>query len=128
MLGYSVDDKVLELHSYGVPQRRKRHFMVASLLHSVDLPLMLKPYEHPTRTVRWAIADLVSTEPNVAFDRAAVPKEANRMRIGYLFKNNCFDLPDSRRPDCHRLKEQIRAQLGHNEAISAQPPASRAVN
>ncbi len=25
-------------------------------------------------------------------------------------------------------QEQIRAQIGHNEAVSAQPPASRAVN
>ena len=25
-------------------------------------------------------------------------------------------------------REQIRAQIGHNEAILAQPPASRAVN
>jgi DNA (cytosine-5)-methyltransferase 1 len=105
MLGYSVDDAVLELHRYGVPQRRKRHFMVASLLRFVDLASMLKLYERPTRTVRWAIADLVSTEPALAFDRAAVPKEANRIRIEYLFKKNCFDLPDSRRPDCHRLKQ-----------------------
>lgn len=105
MLGYSVDHAVLELHRYGVPQKRKRHFMVASLVQFVDLASMLEPYQRPTRTVRWAIGDLVSAEPTLAFDRAAVPKEANRMRIEYLFKKNCFDLPDSRRPDCHRLKQ-----------------------
>lgn len=103
-LGYSVDQGVIHLQRYGIPQTRKRHFMVASSEHQVELTSMLATYERPIRTVRWAIGDLVSAQPRTIFDRASIPTRSNQTRIEYLFRHNRFELPDKHRPDCHRFK------------------------
>ena len=55
--GYSLAEKVLDLSLYGVPQRRRRAVVIATLTVPVELPMPIMA-EDLTRTVRDAIAHL----------------------------------------------------------------------
>ena len=88
---------------YGVPQKRRRHFIVASLARTVDLSSMLQPHQTPPRTVSWAILDLMHSAGGI-LDQPSRVSPINEKRINFLFRNNKYDLPNSLRPDCHRLK------------------------
>ena len=103
-LGYLVDDGVVELGNMGVAQRRKRHVLVASLQHQPDVGQVCEQFWRRPRSVMWAIEDLLDIVPDREIDRPSSVSAANRRRIEYLFHNNRDDLPDSMRPDCHRLK------------------------
>lgn len=109
-LGYSVHAEVVDLRYAGVPQTRKRYLLIASKLDSyvplVELGELQTTWgDHGARTVEWAIADLVGREGGSVFDTSAKSSEDNKRRIDFLFDNALWDLPDSERPDCHRLKE-----------------------
>jgi len=104
-LGYRIDDAVVDAVQVGVPQRRRRHFVVASRERQPAIEESLRAFSRPARSVRWAIGDLYRTRRNGIFDQSAVPSSVNRGRIDYLFDHGLFELPDSMRPDCHRLKK-----------------------
>lgn len=101
--GYHVSNAVVDLSTLGVPQRRKRHVVFAS--KSVDLDVSqlarLFPLKH-TRTVGWAIGDLGTQGATIEFDRPAKLSTDNVVRIQHLFAKGLYDLPNSRRPECHR--------------------------
>jgi DNA (cytosine-5)-methyltransferase 1 len=103
-LGYPVAAGILDADAVGVPQMRRRHFMVASQAVEVDLGALTGVYRCPRRSLRWAIEDLLDVSGEAAIDVAATLSSDNQARIAYLFDNDLYDLPDSRRPDCHRLK------------------------
>jgi DNA (cytosine-5)-methyltransferase 1 len=50
------------------------------------------------------LGDLLDIEPGSEFDKPSSISAANAKRIEYLFRFDRHDLPDSRRPKCHRLK------------------------
>ncbi len=104
-LGYKLDHGIVELSSLGVAQRRRRHVLVASLDQPVCLHEMIHKYDCPVPTVEWAIADLASDEHNNLLDTPSASDSRNLKRIEYLFSHGAYDLPDSQRPDCHRLFE-----------------------
>jgi DNA (cytosine-5)-methyltransferase 1 len=52
-----------------------------------------------------AIQDLQNIVPVRALDKAASIGAENLERIEHLFRFDLYDLPDSLRPDCHRLKK-----------------------
>lgn len=104
-LGYSVAEAVIDVSLIGVPQRRRRHALVASLERQPDLNMLIKDHARDARDVEWAISDLVRLRLNSAFDQAAVPTLRNRRRIDFLFRNRLHNLPDRLRPDCHRFKD-----------------------
>lgn len=107
-LGYHVHDEFIDMHLIGVPQRRRRHILLAcepgygdpnAILGSlVDHPCG----EHMPRDVRWAIADIKGLKSDAIYDSASVPSEENRRRVAYLFEHGRYDLPNSLRPECHR--------------------------
>ena len=104
-LGYWVEGHVVDLSRIGVPQRRKRHIVVASqLAPHLRVPRLarwLAANEVATRSVGWAIGDL---EDSTAEDLLNIPprlSEVNRERIDHLFDHDLLDLPNSKRPDCH---------------------------
>lgn len=103
-LGYSIDDAVIEALAVGIPQRRRRHFVVASRNRKPDLSSVVAGFARSERTVSWAIGDLSRAARDTVFDQAPIPSPANRERIDYLFANKLYELPDEMRPDCHRLK------------------------
>ena len=104
-LEYSVDDAVVEAVALGVPQRRRRHFVVASRARSPDVRATVAAFTRPERSVSWAIGDLARVSRDGVFDKASTPLAISRERIEYLFANKIFELPDEMRPDCHRLAE-----------------------
>ena len=104
-LGYNLDHQVVELSSLGVPQRRRRHVLVASRDHEIDLAAIIAKYERSDRAVGWAISDLQRNGVRGVFNTPSAPTAKSLKRIEYLFAHDCYDLPDTHRPDCHRLYE-----------------------
>ncbi|MDP2270466.1 MAG: DNA cytosine methyltransferase [Archangium sp.] len=104
-LGYFVDGHVFQAATLGVPQRRRRHLLVASKEHRLSLASVAGSYSADPRSMEWACGDLVGQEKTVCFDSASTPSERNQERIDYLFDHDLYELPDAQRPDCHRLKE-----------------------
>jgi DNA (cytosine-5)-methyltransferase 1 len=105
-LGYQTASIVLNAADYGVAQNRKRHFTLAMNGNVESLERSLMALKRKVRSVMWAIDDLID-EPDHSIETyrtAAMHSATNKRRIDYLFDNELYELPDSERPDCHRLK------------------------
>jgi DNA (cytosine-5)-methyltransferase 1 len=102
-VGYKVDSAIVEASALGVPQRRRRHVVLASMARQPSVELAVASYRRGERSVGWAIGDL-EVDRGSLFDSPGVPTPPNRKRINYLFDRDVHDLPDSQRPDCHKLK------------------------
>jgi DNA (cytosine-5)-methyltransferase 1 len=105
--GYEVAGQVIDLRRLGVPQRRRRFLLLASKVAEIEPTTILDELatrmpEHPDRTVRWAIADLLRAGGETTYDTSSGANEENRKRIAHLFKKRLFDLPNSERPKCHQ--------------------------
>ena len=105
--GYRVAGQVLDLRKVGVPQRRKRFVLLATRLQEVELERLLGELadgmpNHPDRTVRWAIGDLDSMRDDGTYDIASLASPENTKRINCLFEKGLYDLPNARRPLCHK--------------------------
>jgi DNA (cytosine-5)-methyltransferase 1 len=90
-----------------VPQRRRRFLLIASNVPEIAPVSVLDHLagdnpRHGDRTVRWAIQDLIDVDAQTAYDRAGRLSTENIRRIGYLFEKDVYDLPNSKRPECHR--------------------------
>ena len=90
-LEYTVGARVIDLSNLGVPQRRRRHIILAlrdceidpqELIDSLDSPVC----GHVPRTVRWAIGDLEDGTIADIFDSASTPYPVNQSRIDWLFE------------------------------------------
>lgn len=104
-LGYEIEVLTLDAADFGIPQHRKRAIVVAvrgadRLTHFKDTLSTLQRSAH--RPCLWAFSDL--SEANNEFDRSSVLSDESLKRASWLFENNMYELPDSMRPDCHRLK------------------------
>lgn len=101
-LGYYVSVGVIDLSEIGVPQRRRRLVLLASLTQATDVADVVARHRRSGRTAAWAFQDLESRPASAGLiDEAARSAPATRHRIDYLFENGQFDLPDSQRPACH---------------------------
>lgn len=111
-LGYRVDAAIIDLTSLGVPQRRKRHVVVATG-QSLSIEEIVKIHRvSEERTVRWAIADLAKKSPVALFDTPSVLTEENAKRIEYLMKTGTYDLPNRLRPLCHQDNHTYLSMYG----------------
>jgi DNA (cytosine-5)-methyltransferase 1 len=97
-LNYTVSSRSINLHQVGVPQTRIRHVLIATK----DGPFEWRLPHAPGRTIKWAIEDLLELEPQTMFDTPSTPNDDNRERIDWLFDNDRNNLPNDRRPDCHK--------------------------
>ena len=108
--GYSVDEGSLWAHHYGVPQKRRRHFLVASREGVPDFSILDSFREQSVgnpRDIDWAIKDLRDAyDETDAFNSSATPSKRNQERMDYLLEKEIFELPNEERPPCH--------QEGHN--------------
>ncbi|GLP77510.1 putative BsuMI modification methylase subunit YdiO [Mycobacterium antarcticum] len=101
-LGYHVSIGVIDLSEIGVPQRRRRLVLAASLTHTTGVDDVVHRHRRSPRDVAWAFQDLESQpEPTKLVDMVARSAPATRRRIDYLFESGEFDLPDRERPACH---------------------------
>jgi DNA (cytosine-5)-methyltransferase 1 len=103
-LGYSVSAGVIDASIVGTAQQRKRSITLASLDLTVSVPEAEHDVSVQVRPLRWAIGDLRVDDTREPFDTPSQSNDENTRRIDHLFENDLFDLPDSERPDCHRLK------------------------
>jgi DNA (cytosine-5)-methyltransferase 1 len=112
-LGYKIDQALIECSSVGVPQRRRRFFLVGSLERQIDIAAIIAGQGGRPQNIQWACEDLLNVANVTTFESSAVHSPVNQERIQYLFDNKLFDLPDEVRPDCHRLKKHAyRAVYG----------------
>lgn len=105
--GYTVSDERLVLDSadFCSFQSRRRHILLASKsgkkLTKDDFSLVrLPPCEVGT-----LLQSLHEPYGDSYFDTPANLSPENEARVNYLHEHDVYDLPDSQRPDCHRLKE-----------------------
>ena len=103
-LEYEVEEGVIDVSLLGVPQKRRRFVIVASRV-SPNLQQITSHMRTTVRTVRWAINDLRRIRGGTTFDTPSNSSHTNRRRIDHLFKHRIYDLPNTERPDCHRLRE-----------------------
>lgn len=116
-LGYSTTSFLLEGLKLGMPQRRRRCFLLASRKASLNLERLQKAQACRVRSFDWACSDLEKRDAKGVFDSSARVYPENQRRMEYLIKHDIYDLPDSERPDCHRLKEHdYRAVYGRLRA------------
>lgn len=100
--GYQVQTFLLQGAQVGVPQRRRRCFMVASRVRSLGTGTLSQHFSSVERTFDWACGDL--REGKGIFDTAARVSSTNLSRMRFLISHGLYELPDAQRPDCHRLK------------------------
>jgi DNA (cytosine-5)-methyltransferase 1 len=105
-MGYNVEQIMLWANEFGVPQKRKRHFLLASRVKSIDLAIFDEYRLNQNRTLRWAIEDLNTNLKSDVYNSPANSSATNRERMQWLIENNEWNLPNHLRPKCH--------QNGHN--------------
>ncbi len=103
--GYRVETAVLDLTELGMPQRRRRHLMLAVRDRRIDPAVILGATiackDHGPRTVEWAIGDLAGKSDPKGIDSPGVASTKNLLRMRWLIDNGAYDLPNRRRPACH---------------------------
>ncbi|MDX8518721.1 DNA cytosine methyltransferase [Mesorhizobium dulcispinae] len=104
LLGYNVEEIIVDCALLGVPQTRRRYMLVASLSKPHDVGHSLAEMARPHRPTGWAIEDLLEMSVSDVFNTEAIHAPENERRIKFLFENDLYDLPDSERPNCHRTK------------------------
>lgn len=101
--GYNVSSGVVDLAEIGVPQLRRRHVVLASIVDTPSVGAVLDRHRVARhRSVRWAIADIEALHSTADIDKPAALSSANRKRIQFLASRGVFELPNRLRPDCHR--------------------------
>lgn len=105
-LGYHVSQHLLDASAYGVAQNRRRLFLAASLDNYLPAEVLDALRLVNPRPLSWAIGDLLqAAEPEGdTYNSAAQHWADNQERIQYLFKHDLHDLPNDKRPRCHRTK------------------------
>jgi len=102
-LGYAVDISTVDLADLGVPQRRRRLVILATLkAANPGVENIISQYKCETKNLAWAIGDIEIPSLASLADTPSKPSKDNKKRIDYLFENNIEDLPDWMRPPCHQ--------------------------
>jgi DNA (cytosine-5)-methyltransferase 1 len=110
---YNIDTGIVDLTEFGVPQKRMRHVLIASLDKDIRIEdVRLRHRISAARTVKWAIEDLEQTSLNGILNKATRHSPENMKRINYLFENNLYDLPNALRPVCHRNGHSYKSMYG----------------
>ncbi|HLX78744.1 MAG TPA: DNA cytosine methyltransferase [Acidimicrobiales bacterium] len=106
-LGYKTSGRVINCLRLGVPQTRKRFVLLGArdlAIEPDEVMASLLSRSFPPRTVRWAIEDLEDGArlDGAELDRISRISEENAKRIAFLDESGETNLPNDRRPKCHR--------------------------
>ncbi|PHS08628.1 MAG: DNA (cytosine-5-)-methyltransferase [Blastopirellula sp.] len=109
--GYNVSTSVIHFSRFGVPQSRKRHILLA--VRGTRFTLSdLSDFNVPEQTVGTYIAGLEkSANTNGLMTSPPRVTKQNAHRIKYLFDNDLHELPDKKRPPCHRDKKHAYVSM-----------------
>ena len=115
-IGYDIGQNVIDLSKLGVPQKRRRHVIVAVRNCDVDAQQLVEKLESPIcehvpRSVRWAIGDLENASNTTLFDSASTPYPINQFRINWLFNNDEKDLPNKLRPPMSEVESYLPSDV-----------------
>jgi DNA (cytosine-5)-methyltransferase 1 len=110
--GYLVHGSVVRMEDLGVPQRRRRHALVAVRSAGDSWPLWSVPVAEQVRDLRWAIGDLADLAIRTGWDVPSKAKAENVQRMEWLLKNNEYDLPNRLRPPCHQSDHSYKSMYG----------------
>lgn len=112
-IGYTCDEKAVDLSRIGVPQLRKRHVLVASQERVFDIATVVSNHAvTKQRSVDWAIGDLANYSAKTLLDTPRKLSAENLSRIQWLFENGKYDLPNEHRPRCHQGEHSYYAMYG----------------
>lgn len=105
-LGFDVASAVLRLDYLGIPQRRRRHVLLAlkrSLeISPADVLAALAEPAGEEHDLRWAIGDIAELENGIGIDLPPRASATNRARMEWLLTHKKHDLPNEHRPKCHQ--------------------------
>jgi DNA (cytosine-5)-methyltransferase 1 len=108
-LGFDVASAVLRLADLGIPQRRRRHVLLAvrrSLeADPTQVLSLLSEQAGVKHDLRWAIGDLAGIENGTGIDRPPRASATNRGRMEWLLSHDKYDLPNALRPECHQNED-----------------------
>jgi DNA (cytosine-5)-methyltransferase 1 len=128
---YDVKSYVVDLSRLGVPQRRRRHLVIAARSGGrkviPTLSEIIERYGVERRPALWAIRDIVdmaSPEGDI-LDRVPKIADITRERIKFLFETGQYDLPNERRPECHRKDHTYGSVYGRMRADEPAPTITR---
>jgi len=113
-LGYRTVQQVLPLAHLGVAQTRRRHILLATAegCPPPRVVLDIATKKRDERDLRWAIGDLVNAPNERLLDRRPTPTPVNLERMRFLLEHDLYDLPNERRPECHRGKHTYLSMYG----------------
>lgn len=102
--GYTVETITIDACALGIPQARRRHFLIA---FDSGVKSLWREFRAPSSrqySVGSVLAGLEDepTDSCDLFRTPSSPKARNLERIRFLFANKLFELPDRLRPDCHK--------------------------
>lgn len=102
--GYKIDKgaRVLDASSFGTPQTRRRHFLIATKGRPFDFAVDFEGLTCRPLSALDALGDLVDRESSEDFDLPSRLSPENERRVKYLIENGAWNLPDKERPLCHR--------------------------
>ena len=99
---YRIESLYVNSLELGVPQTRRRHFLIASKLGMPPIRDFIDAFQTEARSVEWAIGDLLDVDPTDRIDLPSNLAEVNRHRINEMFKNGWYEMPNYLRPPSHQ--------------------------
>lgn len=102
--GYKINggDGVLDASSFGTPQKRRRHFLIATKRCYFNFLTGFGALTCEPLSSMDALRDLVELNPLDDFNSPSRLSPENNKRVKYLIENDIWDLPDKERPACHQ--------------------------
>lgn len=112
-LGYHTTSIIVNAIDFGVPQKRKRHILIATQkpFHKDIFTLSEKGR---VATLKEYIKDIENEHTNSSeiFRTASKMQKDNSERADYLIATNSYDLPNHLRPPCHQKKHSYISMYG----------------
>lgn len=113
-LGYAVSSLIVDASSIGLPQRRKRHLLLAVHEVEFDVGECFGPRSHGSVTLADYLSGLEDEPDEMSglYHTPARMSTNNRERVAYLFDNDLYDLPNELRPPCHKKPHSYVSMYG----------------
>jgi len=115
-VGFKVAHQVIHLDVLGIPQRRRRHVLLAAWwdcpVDPAEVLAGLALSAAEKHDLRWAIGDLAGLEQGIGVDQPPRASRDNLARMQWLLTNGKYDLPNDRRPLCHQNDHTYKSMYG----------------